>query len=439
MIPVYAQDSPELWRRLRRRPARSSERAAAVAQIISDVETGGAEAVLSLARRFDSADLTSIFVSPQELAEAQVEDGLADALRLAIERVREFHEVEMELLTEGWQELTFGWGWTTSSWEDKDGEEEGMAGQRMLPLRRVGVYAPGGQASYPSSVIMNAVPAQSAGVKEVVLATPARPNGTIDPAVLFVCRELGIETILKAGGASAVAAMALGIEGMEEVDLICGPGSVWVTEAKRQLWGAVGLDMHAGPSEVAVWALAGAKPEFAAADLLTQVEHAEDNAALLVASSQEQLDEILAEVERQTEAAERAEVIRQALKANSLACWAEPDRAAEIINRFAPEHLAVMGEQAEELAPLIVNAGALALGDWTPQSAGDYVSGPSHTLPTSGGARFSSAVSCRDFLKVQTLSEWSQREVEAMSPVIERLAAHEGFPAHGQSAAIRRT
>jgi histidinol dehydrogenase len=197
--------------------------------------------------------------------------------------------------------------------------------------------------------------------------------------------------------------------------------------------------MHAGPSEVAVWALAGAKPEFAAADLLTQVEHAEDNAALLIASSQEQLDEILAEVERQTEAAERAEVIRQALKANSLACWAEPDRAAEIINRFAPEHLAVMGEQAEDLAPLIVNAGALALGDWTPQSAGDYVSGPSHTLPTSGGARFSSAVSCRDFLKVQTLSEWSQREVEAMSPVIERLAAHEGFPAHGQGAAIRRT
>jgi histidinol dehydrogenase len=438
VISVFAHDDPAFWRRLRRRPARSSEQAQAVAAIIADVEARGAEAVLESARRFDAPGLETLFASEAEIDSAAVEPDLLDALRLAIERVRDYHEVQMELITEGWEALEAGWGWRMAAWEDEEEEEHGMLGQRMLPLRRIGVYAPGGQASYPSSVIMNAVPALAAGVREIVLATPARADGSLDPAILAVCRELGIRQVVKAGGAAAIAALALGIDGLEEVEKIAGPGSSWVAEAKRQLWGVVGLDMYAGPSEVAVWCLQGAHPEFAAADLSTQVEHAEDNAALLVCSSEVQLGAVLQKVEEQAIAADRGGVIRSALAQNGLACWAEPERAAEIINRFAPEHLAILGEGAEAEVARIENAGAIALGDWTPQSAGDYLSGPSHTLPTSGAARFSSPVSCLDFLKVQSLSSMDRAEIAALGPAIERLARHEGFPAHAAGSSLRR-
>ena len=388
--------------------------------------------MLQHARRFDSPSVSGVFASTEGV---ELEERQASAIRAAIQRVTDFHQVQLESMTEGWTPTGNGWGWRTFS---DDERETGMVGQRMLPVASAGIYVPGGKASYPSSVVMNVVPAKVAGVGRIVVATPAGPDGEVPPAVLFACRELGVETVIRAGGASAIAAMALGFDGMPRVDVIAGPGNRYVNEAKRQLWGTVGLDGYAGPSEVCVVVDETAEARFAAADLVAQVEHAPDNVGVLVALSQEKLDEVVREVESLLVTELRADTVRSSLRNHGVAVvCSTAEEAAEVVDRFAPEHLALHVESPESWLEKVANAGAVMMGPWTAQSVADYCEGPSHTLPTSGAARFASPVSVATFLRLQTVTMLEKEDATELAPVAEAFATMEGLPAHGTAARVR--
>ncbi|HEY0866890.1 MAG TPA: histidinol dehydrogenase, partial [Fimbriimonas sp.] len=314
----------------------------------------------------------------------------------------------------------------------------GGLGQRLIPLRTAGVYVPGGNASYPSSVVMNVIPAQCAGVNAVFVTTPARRDGTLHPAVVAALAYCGVAKAFKVGGAAAIAALALGTETVPRVDKIVGPGNRFVNEAKRQLWGTVGLDGYAGPSEVCVLCDASTDARFAAADLLTQIEHAPDNAGFLVCTDGQKIREILAEVDRQATGARREETMRRALENESLAIIARDEaEACEIVNAIAPEHLSIATREPELTMESIFNAGCILLGEWSPESAGDFVAGPSHTLPTSGAARFGNPVNVLDFLKVQSIIRLDRDDLLEMLPTIQAFGEMEGFPTHAQGASIR--
>ncbi|MBX3110737.1 MAG: histidinol dehydrogenase [Fimbriimonadaceae bacterium] len=435
LLPVVEYGHPEMVRFLDRSPSFDPGLVATVAAIVADVRSRGAEAVLSSAVAFDSPDIKSLYVTDEELAEATVDPEVHFAIKTAIQRVQDFHELQLQVLTEDMDELEPGWGWRTDA---TDADDTGFEGQRYLPLARVGVYVPGGLASYPSSVVMNVVPAQVAGVPFVVVATPVRKDGTVCPEVLVACRELDVDLVLKAGGASAVAAMAFGIEGMTRVDKVVGPGNAYVNEAKRQVWGTVGLDGYAGPSEVAVYADASADPRWAAASLLCQLEHAPDNVGLLVARDRTTLDAVTNQVEALVADSPRQDVLRRSLSERSCAVVAATEsEAVEIINRFAPEHCTLMVANAGSVAQQVVNCGCVLVGPNTPQSAGDYCSGPSHTLPTSGAARFGSPVNVLDFLKVQSVTMLTSEDIHKLAPTITALANAEGFPGHARDALVR--
>ena len=410
---------------------------AVVAAIIEDVRVRGDEALLDNVRRFDSPDVSSLVATPAEIERAEVPENHLAAIRESIVRVRRFHQAQMEAL------LPAGLSWSIEPHgldahiERADFSRPAL-GQRILPLTSAGVYVPGGKATYPSSVIMNACPAVVAGVGKVCVATPARSDGLLAPAVLVALREVGITAAFKMGGAAAVAALALGTESVPRVDKIVGPGNRYVSEAKRQLWGLVGLDGYAGPSEVCVLADEAADPRLAAADLLTQVEHAEDNAGFLVALSRAKLDQILSEVDRQLVGAPREHIMRAALTAHGLAFVAHNlAQACDLINVIAPEHLSLSVETSERVLSKIQNAGCVLLGHDTPESAGDFCAGPSHTLPTAGAARYGSPVNVLDFLKLQSVCRLNREGLESLLPAIEAFAEMEGLPAHGQDASIR--
>jgi histidinol dehydrogenase len=435
MIRMVAYGDAALANWLDRRVSFDASLVSTVSRTIQDVLERGAEAVLDHTRRYDAPGVERVV---DTVSEIEIPEKHQSAIRTAIERVREFHQVQLDTLTEGWTELGNGWGWRTYSHEREGGRETGMIGQRMLPVKSAGIYVPGGQANYPSSVVMNAVPAIVAGVERIVVATPPRRDGHVSPAVQFACRELGIETVLVAGGASAIAAMALGIEGLERVDVIAGPGNKYVNEAKRQLWGTVGLDSYAGPSEVCVLADDSPNITFAAADLIAQVEHAPDNVGVLVALSQETCDAIVGEIEKQLLTTPRAHIVRQSLTDHGIAVVCETtEEALDVINRFAPEHLALHVAEPEALLPRITNASAVMMGTWTAQSVADYCEGPSHTLPTSGAARFASPVGVQTFLKQQSVSMLEQEDAVDLAPIAEAFADMEGLPAHGYAAKLR--
>jgi histidinol dehydrogenase len=286
---------------------------------------------------------------------------------------------------------------------------------------------------------MNAVPALVAGVERVVMATPAQPDGSLHPAVLVAARELGISKIVKAGGAYGIGALAFGIgPAMPPCDVVAGPGNVYVNEAKRQLWGEVGTDFYAGPSEVAVYVDETTEPAFAAADLLTQVEHAEDNVAYLISTDRAVLDGLLVEVEKQLKGAAREATMRTALSVCGVGLVVNSEEeAAEAINEIAPEHLSLLGGDPEGMADLIRNAGAILLGAYSAQSAGDFAAGPSHTLPTGRAARFASPVNVLTFMKLSSISHLQATELMELLPTIEAFGEMEGFPAHARGAAIR--
>ncbi|MCH8980095.1 MAG: histidinol dehydrogenase [Armatimonadetes bacterium] len=427
-----------LLRWLDRRPVFDPALTKTVAEIIAQVGEGGAAAVLQHTRRFDAPAIESLYVVYDLYDLSVLSKEHKATIDEAIERVTDFHELQLETLTEGMSELPAGWGWRTSAHEDDDGEETGMAGQRLLPVQSAGIYVPGGKADYPSSVVMNVVPAKVAGVDRIVVATPPREDGSVSPAVVYACQELGVEKVLMAGGASAVAAMALGLEDFPRVDVIAGPGSKYVNEAKRQLWGAVGLDSYAGPSEICVVADDKANVKFAAADFLTQIEHAEDNVGLLVVTSGVTADKIDGEIRKQLQGAKRAETMKKAL-ADNCACVIAGNmgEVQEVVNRFAPEHLALLVEDPTKLAEGIRNAGAIMMGPYTPQSIGDYAEGPSHTLPTSGAARFASPVNVMTFLKFQSVSMLEKKNVELLAPTVAAFGEMEGLPQHAFGTSVR--
>lgn len=437
LMPTMTFGDPGLSRWFHRSPVSSSEVSRVVTRILDEVRENGAEAVLANVRHFDAPHLDAIWVSEEELSEAQLAEEDLAALRLAIERVRDFHEVQLGVVTHDYESMdpAPGWFWRTDVTDDP---ETGFEGQRLLPVARAGVYVPGGRAAYPSSVLMNVIPAQVAGVREIVVASPPARDGRIADAVLVACRELGISRILKAGGAVAIGAMALGLPDLPRVDVIVGPGNVYVNEAKRQVWGGVGLDGYAGPSEVAVLVDGSVDARSSAADLLTQVEHAPDNVGMLIATSDGAADAVLGAAEALLYGQAHEKTMRDALRDHGVVVRVDSlDEAVEVLNQFAPEHASLHVHDAANVAIRVVNCGYLHLGPYSPQAAGDYLAGPSHTLPTSGAARFASPVNVSMFLKVQSLGMMSAADVTLLAPAVTRLAELEGFPMHGRGASIR--
>ncbi len=430
--------------------------AAAVAKIVEDVRVKGWKAALKYTRRFDcpSLKVAQLEVSKREIASARIPEAHHDAILHSIDRVRAFHETQLKKITKGWKRTKINayeplnaWEWRMSASSRLDA---GFEGQRLIPIRKVGVYVPGGNANYPSSVIMNVVPAQVAGSPEIMICTPPRSDGSISPAVLVAARELGIETIVRCGGAQAIALMAYGPWGDPQfpsgqvldwgfVDKIVGPGNRWVNEAKRQLWGQVGLDTFAGPSEVCILADETANPAYAAADWLTQVEHAPDNVGYLVVPTRHVADAILAEAEKQLRGAPREATMRAALQANGLVLVGPPPAYCGPSNAdsLAAEHTSLMTADPAFALDRLANSGCVLLGNNTPQSAGDFVAGPSHTLPTGGAARFSSPVNVMDFLRFQSVSSLTKEDLKELLPTIEAFGEMEGFPQHARGARIR--
>lgn len=442
----------------KRTAARDEETQRTVAAIIEDVRGRGDLALLDNARKFDAPELTALRVGEEEIENATVSEEVEAALKEALWRIATFHTAQLTAMTAGWKgddpdealwdfqqhtvQKPLEWYWTRTAVGAgplfrRKGFYEGSLGQRMLALVRTGVYVPGGNAAYPSSVLMNAVPGLLVGT-EIALTSPVRRDGTWHPAVLVAMRLAGVREGFKIGGAAAVAALALGTESVGRVDKIVGPGNRWVNEAKRQLWGTVGLDGYAGPSEVCVIADEDADPAYAAADLLTQVEHAPDNAAFLITLSEAKRGAILAEIERQTANAPRGDTMRQALAENSFAVTVrDRTEALDAINRIAPEHLTLAVADPEAWLAGVRNAGCVLMGEHTPESAGDYVAGPSHTLPTAGAAVWQSPVSVADFLKIQSVVRLSDEDVKALAPTIIALAEAEGFTGHAEGARLR--
>ena len=383
--------------------------------IIDEVRRGGDAALIELTRKIDGVKLASLEVSKKEVAGAyqQVDGELVDALKLAAERIRCFHQAQKECI---WHEVA----------------QEGMT-QFIRPLTRVGVYAPGGTAPYPSSLLMTAVPASVAGVNEIVMVTPPKPGGAI-PAVMLVAADIaGIDRMYSVGGAQAVAALAYGTETVPAVDKICGPGNIFVTLAKKLVCGVVGIDGLRGPSEVLIIAGEAASPELCAADLLAQAEHDPLAQSVLVTTSTRFADEVNRELGRQMEELSRRQIVEQSLNSGIIAVVSSLDEAIELANLYAPEHLLLMVAEADDYLDKVVNAGCIVAGSKATVVLGDYVEGPSHALPTGGTARFSSPLTVADFIKFINVVTVDDDGLRKLGPAAVTIARAEGLDAHARS------
>jgi histidinol dehydrogenase len=397
---------------------------AAVRDIVAQVRARGDAAVLDLTRRFDRVEARSI--AALEVPRAALEAALASlpgaesrALREAAERVRRFHERQRTL---SWQ------------YEESDGT---VLGQLVAPLDRVGIYVPGGKAAYPSTVLMNAIPAKVAGVREIVMACPT-PGGERNALVLAAAMLAGVDRVLSIGGAQAVAALAYGTQSVAAVDKIVGPGNAYVAAAKRQVFGTVGIDMLAGPSEILVLCDGRTHADWVAMDMFAQAEHDEQAQAILVSPDAAFLDAIEAAVGRLLPGMARREVIAASLGGRGALIRARDlDDACEVANRIAPEHLELSVENPQALLPKLRHAGAIFLGRYTSEAIGDYCAGPNHVLPTAGTARFSSPLGVYDFQKRTSLVGVSRAGAETLGRVAATLARGEGLPAHARSAEYR--
>jgi histidinol dehydrogenase len=396
---------------------------ATVAAILADVRARGDTALIDLTRRFDRLDL-----SPATLAftEAEIDAEVARvspedraALDLAAERIRAYHERQRP---------------ADARWVDAAGASLGW---RWTPVASAGLYVPGGLASYPSSVLMNAIPAKVAGVERLVIACPT-PGGAVNPLVLLAARLAGVSTVYRLGGAQAIAALAYGTETVAPVDTITGPGNAWVAAAKRQVFGRVGIDMIAGPSEILVIADADNDPDWVALDLLSQAEHDESAQAILVTTDEGFGRAVARAVEARLETLERRAIAGASWRDfGAVITVRDLDEAVALSDRVAPEHLELCVADPESLAARIRHAGAIFLGAWTPEAIGDYVGGPNHVLPTARSARFSSGLSVLDFLKRTTIARMTPESLAAIGPAAERLAISESLEAHGLSVRAR--
>ncbi|MBA4489997.1 histidinol dehydrogenase [Paracoccus sp. S1E-3] len=394
-----------------------------VAAIIADVRARGDAAVIDYTSRFDQLPLTPdrLRFSPAEIAEqiAKVPAEDRAALELAAERIRAYHARQMP---------------QHESWTDAAGA---MLGWRWGPVAAAGLYVPGGQASYPSSVLMNAIPARVAGVSRLVVCVPT-PRGEVNPLVLLACELAGVDEIYRIGGAQAVAALAYGTDTIAPVDKITGPGNAYVAAAKRQVFGRVGIDMIAGPSEVLIIADADQNPDWLALDLMAQAEHDADAQSILITPDPAMARAVAASVEALIPTLPRAEIAGASWRDyGTIIVTGDLDEAAALSDRIAPEHLELCVADPEALAAKTRHAGAIFLGAFTPEAVGDYVSGPNHVLPTARSARFSSGLSVMDFLKRTTMARLTPQALAAIGPAAVRLAESEGLQAHGRSVSAR--
>ncbi len=408
---------------LRRTTLQDNPRAEAIVRdIIAEVRARGDAALLDLSRRFDCPDLDRLEVPASEWrdAEADLPQEQRFAVVEAAANITDFHEKQRR-----------------NSW--MDAQPDKITGQLIRPLERVGVYVPGGTAAYPSTVLMTAIPARVAGVSEIILCTPAQKDGKVPPLVLFAARMAGVSRIFAVGGAQAVAAMAYGTETVPAVDKVVGPGNVYVNVAKKLLWGVVDIDMLAGPSEVCVVADEGANPVYAALDMLTQAEHDVEAAAFLITPSERIALEVNLEIERQLAVLPRRAVLKESLEKNSVILVTESlFQAYELANVCAPEHLALMVRDPFAALGHIRNAGAILMGDYTPQTLGDYLAGPSHTLPTSGTARFASPLHVDTFLKKSSFIYYTSGALNTVAESLIGFARAEGFDAHAEAVVVRQ-
>jgi histidinol dehydrogenase len=394
-----------------------------VAQIIADVRTRGDQAVIDLTARFDRLTLTpdTLAFTPEEInAEvAKVHPEDRAALELAADRIRAYH-ARQKPQDESWTDslgATLGWRWT--------------------PVSAAGLYVPGGLASYPSSVLMNAIPAKVAGVKRLVIACPT-PGGVVNPLVLLAARIAGVDKVYRIGGAQAIAALAYGTQTIAPVDKITGPGNAYVAAAKRRVFGRVGIDMIAGPSEILVIADEGNDPDWIALDLLSQAEHDESTQSILITDSAPFGRAVAVAVAKRLETLDRRAIAGAAWAQNgAIILTRDLHEAATLSNRVAPEHLELCTADPDGLSQKITHAGAIFLGQYTPEAIGDYIGGPNHVLPTARSARFSSGLSVLDFMKRTTLARMTPEALKAIGPAAERLATSESLQAHGLSIRAR--
>ena len=398
-----------------------------VVEILGDVRARGDAAVLEYTARFDglpAARANELVLSPDDLHAAfeTITASQRNALQAAAARIRSYHERQLEACGRSW------------SYRDEDGT---LLGQKVTPLDRVGIYVPGGKAAYPSSVLMNAVPAQVAGVGEIVMVVPT-PRGERNALVLAAAHVAGVQRAFTIGGAQAVAAMAYGTASIPRVDKITGPGNAYVASAKKHVFGAVGIDMIAGPSEILVIADGTTPAEWVAMDLFSQAEHDELAQSILLCPDAAYLDAVRAAIERLLPTLPRADIIRASLEGRgALILTRSMAEACAISNRIAPEHLEVSAQDPQRWEPLLKHAGAIFLGAFTSESLGDYCAGPNHVLPTSGTARFSSPLGVYDFQKRSSIIEVSQAGAQVLGPIAAELAYGEGLQAHAQAAELR--
>jgi len=425
MIPIYHWNSQEIRDYLKKVCSRGLETPAeveeAVARIIASVRQGGDDALLELTNEFDGVRLESLRINPVEIRSlaARTDPELRKIIRRAKENIRSFHQRQLE-----------------RSWEF-EAEEGVRLGQRIRPLQSVGLYIPGGKAAYPSTILMNALPAQIAGVSRIVVATPYQQFHQ-NPVLAAVLEDLNLTEVYGVGGAQAVAALAYGTVTIPKVDKIVGPGNIYVTTAKRQVFGIVDIDMIAGPTEVMVIADDSVDPDFVAADLLAQAEHDEDACSIAVTLSKDFAYSIQNRVAYLIRNVKREKIIRKSLKNyGSLLIAANWEEAAEAVNTLAPEHLELLMRNPEPFSEKIHSAGAIFFGPYSCEAVGDYFAGPNHVLPTSGTARFASPLGVYDFLKRTSLIKYSQPALQKNRALIEAFALAENLDAHAQSVRVR--
>lgn len=409
---------------LKRSPNNYGKFKSAVADILARVKSEGDAALFAYTREFDKAEITkdSIRVTEEEIRKAyeQVDPALVEVIRRALVNIRSFHEKQRQN------------SWFTS------GTNGTMLGQKITPLERVGVYVPGGKAVYPSSVLMNIVPARTAGVEQIVMTTPPGRDGRVNPSTLVAAKEAGADEIYKAGGAQAIGALAYGTESIPKVDKIVGPGNIFVALAKKAVYGYVSIDSIAGPSEILVLADETANPRYVAADLLSQAEHDELASAILITTSKELAEKVNAEVKGFVEVLPRKEIIQKSLDNFGYILLAENmEDAIEASNAIASEHMEIVTKNPFEVMLKVKNAGAVFIGEYSSEPLGDYFAGPNHVLPTNGTAKFFSPLSVDDFVKKSSIVYYSREALKDIHKDIEQFASSEQLTAHANSIAVR--
>lgn len=393
-----------------------------VSEIIEDVKQNGDKALIKYAEKFDKATLTSLEVTEAEIEEAfnTVEPKFLEIIRTAAENIRNFHEKQVR------QSFIIS-------------ENDGIVtGQKITPIEKVGLYVPGGTAAYPSTVLMDSIPAKIAGCKEICITTPPSADGKVNPVILAAAKIAGVDRIFKTGGAQAIAALSYGTETIPKVDKIVGPGNAFVAEAKKQVFGLVSIDMIAGPSEILVVADSTCNPDFVAADLLSQAEHDKMASAVLVTDSMELATKVSDSLEKQIPKLSRSEIARVSIDNNGKIIVADDlMKAIDIANEIAPEHLEICVDNPFDYLDKIKHAGSIFMGKYCPEALGDYYAGPNHTLPTSGTARFSSPLSVDDFVKKSQYTYYTRDALSKVASDVAFFAEKEGLTAHAKSATIR--